>query len=649
LRAWVVATGTAAIAFGACCATAQAVSITEFPDSALADPQAITAGPDGNLWFTDTFNNKIGRITPAGAITEFPGDTTTLNVPQGITAGPDGNLWFADTNNNKIGRITPAGAITEFPGNTTTLTGPVEIAAGPDGNLWFTDGNKIGRITPAGAITEFSGGLTGTFGIAAGPDGNLWFADSGNNKIGRITPAGAITEFPGNTTTLNTPSLIAAGPDGNLWFTDSGDNKIGQITPAGVISEFPNDTATLSSPLGIAAGADGNVWFTDKNDSRVGRITPAGTIDEFATLDPPRGIAAGPDGNLWFAESGNRIGRVTTDLAAPSSGNLLRDPGFESGVAVLSDAATAPLAGWAAIPNFTAVRYGAQPGFPSTIVGAQVGGGSTFAIGGPANAQSEAIQQVDVSAQAQAIDEGRATMTLAGLLGGLSTDTDAGTVTATLLSAADVPLGSVTIGPVTAADRGGQTTLLPRSGAAAVVAGTRAIRVTATATRASGAYNDASFDNLSLTLEVTPPPSGPGGAVAAAVGSETLSPTAFAAGPHGPSAVAAKRRFGTRVNYTLNEAANVRFTVVKPQPGARTRGGRCVKPTKANRRARRCTRLVAIRGFFTRPGSTGANKFRFTGRMAGRRLKPGKYQLVATPSAGGKAGRAASAAFRIIK
>ena len=98
-------------------------------------------------------------------------------------------------------------------------------------------------------------------------------------------------------------------------------------------------------------------------------------------------------------------------------------------MAVLSDAATAPLAGWAAIPNFTAVRYGAQPGFPSTIVGAQVGGGSTFVVGGPANAQSEAIQQVDVSAQAQAIDAGRATMTLAGLLGGLSTDTDAGQVT----------------------------------------------------------------------------------------------------------------------------------------------------------------------------------------------------------------------------
>jgi hypothetical protein len=93
----------------------------------------------------------------------------------------------------------------------------------------------------------------------------------------------------------------------------------------------------------------------------------------------------------------------------------------------------------------------------------------------------------------------------------------------------------------------------------------------------------------------------------------------------------------------------VRFTVVQPEPGRKARGGRCVKPTRANRKARKCTRLVTLTGSFTRGGKAGANSFRFTGRLAGHRLKPGKYQLVATPSAGGRTGRAASASFRIIK
>ena len=35
-------------------------------------PGGITAGPDGALWFTEQTANKIGRITTAGVITEFP-------------------------------------------------------------------------------------------------------------------------------------------------------------------------------------------------------------------------------------------------------------------------------------------------------------------------------------------------------------------------------------------------------------------------------------------------------------------------------------------------------------------------------------------------------------------------------------------------
>jgi streptogramin lyase len=65
----------------------------------------ITAGPDGNLWFTEYGGNKIGRITTAGSITEFAIPTANSG-PTGITAGHDGNLWFTESNGNKIGRIT---------------------------------------------------------------------------------------------------------------------------------------------------------------------------------------------------------------------------------------------------------------------------------------------------------------------------------------------------------------------------------------------------------------------------------------------------------------------------------------------------------------------------------------------------------------
>ena len=43
---------------------------------------------------------------PSGTITEFTIPTTS-SIPEGITAGPDGNLWFTENGGNKIGRITP--------------------------------------------------------------------------------------------------------------------------------------------------------------------------------------------------------------------------------------------------------------------------------------------------------------------------------------------------------------------------------------------------------------------------------------------------------------------------------------------------------------------------------------------------------------
>jgi virginiamycin B lyase len=99
---------------------------------------------------------------------------------------------------NAIGRITPAGSITEFPLSTTcgsSSCGPFAITAGPDGNLWFTEAaNDVGRITPTGSITQFRvGGVCvanegcEAFGITSGPDGNLWFTEELAGEIGRIT------------------------------------------------------------------------------------------------------------------------------------------------------------------------------------------------------------------------------------------------------------------------------------------------------------------------------------------------------------------------------------------------------------------------------------------------------------------------------
>jgi trimeric autotransporter adhesin len=144
--------------------------------------------------------------------------------------------------------------------------------------------------------------------------------------------------------------------------------------------------------------------------------------------------------------------------------------------------------------------------------------------------------------------------------------------------------------------------------------------------------------------------SAPGSGSPAASG-ESISPSSFEAAPSGPSAASARRRkYGARVTYTLNMATEVRFTVQQRQPGRYTGNGRkrrCVAQTRKNAKAKKCTRLVTLRGSFALSGLAGANSFRFTGRLGGKTLKPGTYALVATPMANGKAGHAATATFRI--
>ena len=277
-----------------------------------ASPLWITAGPDGNLWFTEDPGNQIGRITPAGVITEFV-VPTKASRPYAITAGPDGNVWFTEQAAGQIGRITPTGSVLEF-AVPSGVGQPQGITSGPDGNLWVAVGVRLARVTPDGVFTCFPPAsepvpVSGTLGeVTAGPDGNLWFTEMYGNAIGRMSPSGAYAQFV-LPNASSVPRGITAGPDGNLWFTEEMTDKIGRITPSGDIVEFA--VASAGMPTAITRGLDGNLWFTDPG---VGRITPAGSITLYSGPSfhgGPFGIAAGTDGGIWFTKIlGKTIARI---------------------------------------------------------------------------------------------------------------------------------------------------------------------------------------------------------------------------------------------------------------------------------------------------------------------------------------------------
>ncbi len=296
-------------------------------------PFRITPGPDGNLWFTDTDSDLIGRITPDGVITEFPiGDG---KVPYDIVAGRDGNLWFTENVNNKVGAVDTSGTLVHeyyAPGADARPTG---ITVAPNGDLWWVDGgsgaepeNNVSRLTPDGTVTNYELYPCACFGIGItlGPDNRLWaveelgvFNGEAPGTIDRISLNGrSVVRYPVPAPPFSDqhlPAWDAPGPDGRVWFTEFSRvyHEVGAVTHDGTISQYTLPGAA-SNTGGVTTGVDGRIWVTEPDTNKVTILNPDGSfVRSLHVHQEPVAITIGPDGNMWFTNAlSGEIGRIQT-------------------------------------------------------------------------------------------------------------------------------------------------------------------------------------------------------------------------------------------------------------------------------------------------------------------------------------------------
>ncbi len=290
----------------------------------FAAPTGLVVNKNGNLYVTDSGNQLIREVTPAGAVSTVAGtvgqsgilDGTGIsagfNSPQGPAVDAAGNLYVADYNSATIRKITPAGVVTTFAGLALT-TG-------------VTDGT--------GTAARFNK----PSGVAVDSSGNVYVADSGNHTIRKITSAGVVTTLAGSATVsgntdgtgtaafFNNPRSVVVDSAGNLYVADTNNNAIRMVTSAGVVKLFVGQAGTygytdgvgtaarFSFPNSLALDSAGNLYVADELNHVIRKVTSTGTVSTFAGL-------AGTSGSVDGTGSAARFSSPT-GVAVDGSGNV---------------------------------------------------------------------------------------------------------------------------------------------------------------------------------------------------------------------------------------------------------------------------------------------------------------------------------------
>ena len=259
---------------------------TPTPDSdgSKVGVDSLVMDKKGHIYFTERLTNRIGVLSPSGAITEHQ-----IPTPGGYALGVDidasGKIWFAERFGNRIGHIDAKGKITEIelPDKESE---PRTIFVDTRGRIWYTArvANEIGWYDPADQQfhrLQIPTKQARPAGIAEAPDGTIYFVEMVGNKVAKVV-GDQIVEYA-LPTAFAAPFKIVPDQNGHLWFTEVYANQIGKFDLAtGEITEYKIPTVD-SRPGGIAVDAKGRVWFTQQMGNKIAYFDPAVKIGGAST------------------------------------------------------------------------------------------------------------------------------------------------------------------------------------------------------------------------------------------------------------------------------------------------------------------------------------------------------------------------------
>jgi sugar lactone lactonase YvrE len=387
---------------------------------AMADaPTSVATDAAGNVYIADTFNNRIRRVGLNGIITTIAGNGTlgfggdggsalnaALSGPKGVDIDAQGDVFISDTGNNRVRRIDSRGIITTF----ATILRPTGLAFDAQGYLYVAEPptQRIKRISPSGQVTDFAGNGNAWFSGDGGPatqaslsqpadvdvdaNGDVYIADLANDRVRVVRKSngfiytfaggGAKSVIPGQddggpatAAKLDNPSSVSIDAFGSVFFVDQANLRVRVVDATGTIyTAIGNGILTWS---GDGPGGD----LTDD----IGDGGPANA----ATFTRPECVAIDGDGNAFVSDSGTNNVRWVyniSSLYAPGGGSTGAVSGrisyYSNDIAV--PAVSVRLAG----PQTQTVTTSASGGYAAnelgsgnwSVVPSKLGGGGSTAV-----------------------------------------------------------------------------------------------------------------------------------------------------------------------------------------------------------------------------------------------------------------------------
>jgi sugar lactone lactonase YvrE len=215
----------------------------------ISTPTGIAVDSKGNVYFSDTGNNRIRRVSVTDStITTVAGDGTgayygdgagaiysEINHPTAMVFDSSDNLYFADSLNHRIRKISAAD------GTISTVAGFGEPGYAGDGGL------------AVNALLHYPSSLS------VDSTGNLYIADQLNNRVRMVNTSGIISTIGGSgkfgnggdggealDATMYFPCSVAVDPTGNVYLIDNLNDRIRLLTPDVVPSTTDTTTGTPS-------------------------------------------------------------------------------------------------------------------------------------------------------------------------------------------------------------------------------------------------------------------------------------------------------------------------------------------------------------------------------------------------------------------